>query len=119
MADTATQLIVWRGIMGAGAAFIMPATLSIVATVFPPSERPRAIAIWAGFAGAGGAIGLLSSGLLLKWFWWGSVFAINLPLVAIMLLAVVLLVPTSRDPESRPPDIERLLLRGYGWFLVV
>jgi len=61
LADSPEQLIVWRGLMGAGAAFIMPATLSIVATVFAPAERARAIAIWAGFAGAGGVIGLVSS----------------------------------------------------------
>lgn len=104
LAGTATQLIIWRGLMGVGAAFIMPATLSIIATVFGAAERPRAIAIWAGFAGAGGAIGLLSSGLLLRWFWWGSVFAVNLPLVAIMIAAVTLLVPTSRDPEATSLD---------------
>ena len=50
-----TQLIVARGIMGLGAAFIMPATLSIIMSVFPPSERSKAIAIWAGFAGGGAA----------------------------------------------------------------
>ncbi|MGI9624713.1 MAG: MFS transporter [Acidimicrobiales bacterium] len=104
MSSSPAELIVWRGLMGAGAAFIMPATLSIVASVFPPAERPRAIAIWAGFAGAGGVVGLLSSGLLLRSFWWGSIFAVNMPLVALMLIAVVLFVPTSRDPEATPLD---------------
>lgn len=104
LATGATQLIVWRGVMGAGAAFIMPATLSIVATVFDPRERPKAIAIWAGFAGAGGVVGLISSGLLLRAFWWGSVFAINIPLVVIMAIAVAGVVPTSRDPEATRLD---------------
>lgn len=104
LADSPIQLIVWRGLMGAGAAFIMPATLSIVATVFGPSERPKAIAIWAGFAGAGGVIGLVSSGLLLRSFWWGSVFAANLPIVAVMIAAVVAIVPTSRDDDATPLD---------------
>lgn len=104
LATDALQLIIWRGVMGAGAAFIMPATLSIVATVFNPRERPKAIAIWAGFAGAGGVVGLISSGLLLRSFWWGSVFAINIPLVLIMVIAVVLVVPTSRDPEATRLD---------------
>ncbi len=103
-AGSPTALIVWRAVMGAGAAMVMPATLSIVATVFAPAERSKAIAIWAGFAGAGGVIGLLSSGLLLRWFWWGSVFAANLPLVVAMLVLVVVLVPTSRDPEATPLD---------------
>jgi DHA2 family multidrug resistance protein-like MFS transporter len=104
LAGTSSQLIIWRGIMGAGAAFIMPATLSIVATVFGAIERPKAIAIWAGFAGAGGVIGLISSGLLLQSFWWGSVFAVNIPIVLLMLIAVVIVVPTSKDPESSPLD---------------
>lgn len=97
MATSAVELIVWRGVMGAGAALIMPATLSIVTTVFPPAERQRAVAIWAGFAGAGGVIGLLSSGLLLHTFWWGSVFAANLPIVVMLAVAVIVVVPTSRD----------------------
>ena len=52
--------------MGIGAAFVMPATLSIITTIFPPEERTRAIAVWAGFAGAGGAIGPIVSGALLE-----------------------------------------------------
>ena len=102
--DSASQLIAWRGLMGAGAALTMPATLSIVATVFGPAERSKAIAIWAGFAGAGGVVGLISSGLLLRAFWWGSVFAVNIPIVIVMIIAVVLIVPSSRDPEATPLD---------------
>ena len=104
LADTAPQLIVWRAVMGAGAAFIMPATLSIVSSVFGPEERAKAIAVWAGFAGAGGVVGLLSSGLLLERFWWGSVFAVNIPIALVLLAAVVWMVPTSRDPEATPFD---------------
>jgi len=97
-ASDANQLIATRALMGAGAAFVMPATLSILANVFPPAERPRAIAIWAGFAGAGGAIGPIVSGLLLDHFWWGSVFFVNVPVVIVALVAGAVLVPTSRDP---------------------
>ena len=60
------QLIATRAGMGVGAALIMPATLSILTDVFPPHERTRAIAIWAGFAGAGAAIGVVSGGILLE-----------------------------------------------------
>jgi EmrB/QacA subfamily drug resistance transporter len=90
--------------MGAGAAFVMPATLSILANVFPPRERARAIGIWAGVAGAGGAIGPVASGWLLEHFWWGSVFFINLPVVALALVAGRFLVPASRDPRKVPLD---------------
>jgi EmrB/QacA subfamily drug resistance transporter len=98
-ATTADQLIATRALMGAGAAFVMPATLSILANVFDPTERPKAIAIWAGFAGAGGAIGPIVSGFLLDHFWWGSVFLVNVPVVIVALVGGALLVPTSRDPN--------------------
>lgn len=96
--------------MGVGAALIMPATLSILTDVFPPHERTRAIAIWAGFAGAGGAIGVVSGGVLLEWFAWWSVFFINIPIVAVALIAGFRLVPSSRDPARNPLDPPGALL---------
>src|SRR5439155_10664187 len=104
ISDTAYQLIVCRAVMGLGGAFVMPATLSILTNVFPVHERARAIAIWAGVAGAGGAIGPITSGYLLAHFHWGSVFFINLPVVATALIAGKFLVPTSRDPKHVPLD---------------
>jgi EmrB/QacA subfamily drug resistance transporter len=97
-------LIAARGIMGIGGAFIMPSTLSIVTNVFPSRERAKAIALWAGIAGAGGAIGPLASGLLLAHFWWGSVFLVNLPIIAVALAAGWVLVPRSKDPTGSPLD---------------
>ncbi len=98
------QLIASRAVMGLGAALVMPATLSIIQSSFPPHERAKAVATWAGLAGAGGAIGPLLSGLMLKWFWWGSVFFINLPLVAALLYLCWRIVPTSKDPHGHPLD---------------
>jgi EmrB/QacA subfamily drug resistance transporter len=89
-------LITSRAIMGIGAALVMPATLSILAHVFPPDERRRAIAIWAGFAGIGAAIGSVMSGWLLQNFWWGSVFMINVGVVVVALIAGTFLVPSSK-----------------------
>ena len=104
MADSANQVIVTRGIMGVGAALVMPATLSILVTVFPPHERGRAIAVWAGLAGAGAAIGPIAGGWLLEHFWWGSVFLVNIPVIAVALVGGHYLVPTSRDPRKLPLD---------------
>ena len=101
---SAVRLIASRSLMGVGAALIMPATLSIITVVFPAHERAKAIAIWSGFAGAGGAIGLMGGGLLLEVFWWGSVFFVNVPIGVIALLATVAVVPTSRERERRPLD---------------
>lgn len=103
-ATSADQLIAFRALMGLGAAFVMPATLSILANVFPPQERARAIAIWAGFAGAAGAIGPVVSGLLLEHFRWNSVFFVNVPIVIVALLAGYLFVPTSSDPSHGKLD---------------
>jgi EmrB/QacA subfamily drug resistance transporter len=98
------HLIATRSLMGVGAAMIMPATLSIITNVFPPQERSKAIAIWAGFAGAGAAIGPVLSGFLLEHFWFGAVFLINVPIVALAMVSGALLVPTSRDPRQRRLD---------------
>jgi len=98
------QLIVCRAVMGAGAALIMPSTLSILINVFPPHERPKAIAIWASITGAAGALGPVASGLLLAHFWWGSVFLINVPLILIALAGGKYLVPKSRDPREARVD---------------
>lgn len=103
-ADTPTQLIGYRAIMGIGAAFIMPATLSTITVVFPPEERAKAIAVWAGFAGAGGAIGPVASGLLLEWYWWGSIFFISVPIVALTLAAIIAVVPNSAELERHSLD---------------
>jgi EmrB/QacA subfamily drug resistance transporter len=119
MATAAWHLIATRAVMGVGAAMIMPATLSIVANVFPPRERAKAIAIWAGFAGAGVSIGPPLSGFLLDHFWFGSVFLINVPIIAVALVAGAVLVPTSRDPQHRALDVVGSLLSMLGFSLLL
>jgi EmrB/QacA subfamily drug resistance transporter len=98
------QLILCRAVMGAAAALIMPSTLSILINVFPPDARPRAIAIWASFLGAAGAIGPTVSGWLLVHFWYGSVFLVNVPFIALALVSGWFLVPRSKDPEEARVD---------------
>src|SRR5947209_592439 len=102
---SAGQLTAFRALMGIGAALIMPSTLSILTNVFPPHERARAIAIWAGLAGAGAAVGPVAGGFLLEHFWWGSVFLVNVPLVIAALVGGRLLVPNSHDPNADPLDL--------------
>ena len=82
----------------------MPATLSILTNVFPPHERAKAIAIWAGLAGTGAAIGPVTSGFLLEHFWWGSVFLVNVPLVLGAIIGGRFLVPNSKDPHAERLD---------------
>lgn len=104
-ADGAAALIATRGIMGAGAALIMPATLSIIVSVFPPEERSKAISIWAGVAGLGGTLGQITSGAILSAWSWEWLFLAAVPVVAFVATATVRIVPTSRDPEQRPLDL--------------
>jgi EmrB/QacA subfamily drug resistance transporter len=100
MAGSAGALIASRGFMGIGGAFIMPATLSIITNVFPARERGKAIGLWAATAGVAVALGPLTGGFLLEHFYWGSVFLVNLPVVAVGLLAGVFLIPDSKDPSA-------------------
>ncbi|MHB8869100.1 MAG: MFS transporter [Thermoleophilia bacterium] len=103
-APTAGALIATRALMGIGGALIMPSTLSIITAMFPPKERGRAIAAWAATAGLGIVIGPVVGGWLLEHFWWGSVFLVNVPVVAVALLAGWPLVPESKDPHATPLD---------------
>src|ERR1044071_2208276 len=74
--DSPTPLIVVRGALGVAAALIMPVTLSVITTIFPPEERGKAVGTWVGVAAGGGVIGLLTSGILLHFFSWPSIFEI-------------------------------------------
>jgi EmrB/QacA subfamily drug resistance transporter len=114
LASSAELVIVGRAVQGGGAAFVMPATLSLITAVFPPHERQRAIAIWVGFAGAGGALGPIVSGALLERFWWGSAFLINIPVVALTAAAVAIFSPRSRDDSATPLDPRGALVSFIG-----
>jgi EmrB/QacA subfamily drug resistance transporter len=106
LVGTAGGLVAMRALTGVGAALIFPATLSIITNVFTdPGERQRAIAVWASTAGIGVALGPLTGGILLEHFYWGSIFLVNLPIVALCLLGVALAVPESRDPVHRRLDL--------------
>src|SRR3954466_10926288 len=108
LAGSAELLIATRALMGIGGAFIMPSTLSILTATFPAHERGKAIGIWAGCSGIGIAIGPVAGGWLLEGHGWGAIFLVNLPIVALALIAGRFLVPESRD-ESAP----RLDPRGF------
>jgi EmrB/QacA subfamily drug resistance transporter len=101
---TPAQLIGLRVLMGVGAAFIMPVTLSVITTIFPPEERGKAVGTWVGVAAGGGVLGLLTSGLLLEWFSWPSIFALNVVLASLALIGTIAIVPTTR--EARPPRLD-------------
>jgi EmrB/QacA subfamily drug resistance transporter len=112
--QTPGQLIAARAVMGIGGAAVMPVSLSIITHVFPPAERARAIAIWVGSIGLAIAIGPVTSGILLEYWWWGSIFLINVPIVAAGLVVIGLIVPESRDPAPGRPDPVGMSLSTLG-----
>jgi len=113
-------LIACRAVMGAGAAAMMPSSLSIINEVFrDPAERARAIGAWAGTSGIGIAIGPIVGGLLLSHFWWGSVFLVNVPFVILGLVGATVLVPDSRNPVVQRPDPGGATLSIVGLALVL
>ncbi|MGW1198583.1 MFS transporter [Streptomyces sp. NPDC002536] len=119
-AGTAEVLIGARALLGAGGAMIMPATLSILRQVFPDRrERALAIGIWSAVAAIGAAVGPLLGGFLLEHFWWGSVFLINLPLMAVSLPVGRWLLPESTGDRNGPWDVLGALMAACGLFGLV
>ncbi|MBS2537312.1 DHA2 family efflux MFS transporter permease subunit [Catenulispora sp. NF23] len=100
-ATSSGELIVWRAVLGVGAALLIPLSMSVLTVLFTPEERPRAMGIWATANMLGIPLGPILGGWLLDHYWWGSVFLINLPVVVIALLAVMWLVPES-SAETKP-----------------
>ncbi|MFE0137169.1 MFS transporter [Streptomyces sp. NPDC059037] len=113
------QLILFRAVMGLGAAFVMPATLAVLMNVFERDEQPKAIGIWAGGVGLAIAIGPITGGVLLDHFWWGSVFLVNVPIVILAIGLMIWLVPDSRDPKPGRIDLVGVGLSIVGLVLLV
>ncbi|MET9512990.1 MFS transporter [Streptomyces flavidovirens] len=119
-ADGPHVLIAARALLGVGGAMIMPATLSILRQVFPDrSERAVAIGIWTAVAAIGAATGPVLGGFLIQHFWWGSVFLINIPLMALILPAGRWLLPESRGSGQGPWDVLGALMAAAGVLGVV
>jgi len=99
MAQSGGALIAARAVTGVGGALIMPGTLSTITSVFPPEERARAVGIWAGFAGAGGTLGMLAAGWMLGPFSWPSIFVVTSVGAAVTFVATLAFVPSTRSEE--------------------
>ncbi|MGW4562047.1 MFS transporter [Streptomyces sp. NPDC004561] len=103
-ASGSTELVAWRMVMGLGAAMMMPGTLSTMTAVLPADQRARGVAVWAGCAAGGVALGLLASGALLEWFSWRSIFTAAAAAALVTAVVAVLFAPETREARPRGFD---------------
>ncbi|MFE9840115.1 MFS transporter [Streptomyces sp. NPDC005551] len=105
-ADSAETLIAARALLGIGGATLMPSTMAIIRTMFTdPGQRAKAIGLWSGVMTGGIALGSVMSGVLVEYFWWGSVFLVNLPAMVLLLVLGPVLLPESRNPDPGRFDL--------------
>ncbi|KIE28363.1 MFS transporter [Streptomyces sp. MUSC 125] len=119
-ATTPGVLILARALLGVAGATLMPATLALIRNLFhDPRERSLAVGVWGATASAGTAVGPIAGGFLLEHFWWGSVFLINLPVMAVLVLVGIRTLPESRNPNPGPWDLISVVLSLVGMIGVV
>ncbi|MEV6975085.1 MFS transporter [Kitasatospora sp. NPDC093806] len=114
LTDSPDTLIAARAAMGLAGALVMPMSMAVIPSLFPPAEQRRATAILAASLAVGTPLGPLIGGFLLQHYWWGAIFAINLPLVAIGITACTVLLPETRNPAAPRIDLPATLLGAGG-----
>ncbi|MGW0649752.1 DHA2 family efflux MFS transporter permease subunit [Streptomyces umbrinus] len=114
LAGDVTWVVVARAVMGVGGALVMPLALSVLPSLFPPTERTKAVGIISAASALGMPLGPIIGGWLLDHFWWGSVFLINVPMAAIGIAACLFLLPETRDPSSPKVDAVSTALTAAG-----
>ena len=103
---SAEMLIATRALLGIAGATLAPSTLSLIRNMFlDPHQRTFAIGIWVTSYSVGGAIGPLLGGVVLQYFWWGSVFLIGVPVMLLLLVVGPVLLPEFRDPKAGRLDL--------------
>jgi len=116
LSESIGQLIAFRAIQGAGAALMMPATLAIISSAFPPKQRGLAFGIWAGVSAMALAIGPLVGGLLTQHIDWSWIFFVNVPVGIIGIIVGAIVIPESRDPTTSSLDFPGVLVSGAALF---
>jgi DHA2 family multidrug resistance protein-like MFS transporter len=101
LSRSAEMLIAMRAVLGIAGATLAPSTLSLIRNMFhDPGQRTFAIGVWITSYSAGAAIGPLLGGILLQYFWWGSVFLIGVPVMVLLLVVGPVLLPEFRNPRA-------------------
>ena len=115
LSHTTGGLISARALMGLAAAFIFPATLAILTTIFTDhAERQKALGIWGATAGVAVAFGPITGGALVEHFWYGSIFLVNVPIVLVTLVAGQFLIPKLPLPVRHRFDVPGMLISTAG-----
>jgi MFS transporter, DHA2 family, multidrug resistance protein len=135
--QSAGMLIAARAVLGVAGATLAPSTLALISNMFlDPAQRAFAIGVWVTCFSAGAAVGPLAGGVLLQFFWWGSVFLLAVPVMALLLLLGPTLLPEFRDPGAGRLDLvsagmslaavltaiygfKRMTQSGLGWEPVI
>ncbi|MFC4564930.1 MFS transporter [Nocardiopsis mangrovi] len=119
-ADSPAVVIAVRALLGVGGAMVMPATLSMIRTVFSdPAERATALAVWAAVSSLGAAVGPIVGGLLLEYSSWHAGFLVNVPLMLAALVAGAVLLPDARDPNPGRWDVPAVVASIVGMTALV
>ena len=117
---SAEMLIATRALLGIAGATLAPSTLSLIRNMFlDPRQRTVAIGVWVTSYSVGGAIGPLLGGVLLQYFWWGSVFLIGVPVMVLLLVLGPVLLPEFKDPNAGPLDLLSAALSLAAVLLVI
>ena len=120
LSTSAEMLIATRALLGVAGATLAPSTLSLIRSMFTdPKQRTTAIGVWVSSYSIGGAIGPLLGGVLLQHFWWGSVFLVGVPVMALLLVVGPILLPEFRDAEAGRLDLISALLSLCGVLAVI
>jgi DHA2 family multidrug resistance protein-like MFS transporter len=100
------MLILSRALLGIAGATLAPSTLSLIFSMFQdPKQRAVAIGVWISAFSAGSAVGPILGGIMLEFFWWGSVFLLSLPVMGLLLVLGPIVLPEFRDPDAGRLDI--------------
>jgi len=109
--NSVETLIAMRALLGIAGATLAPSTMSLIRNMFHDEhERQFAVGVWIASFSLGGAIGPLVGGVLLQFFWWGSVFLVAVPVMMLLLLVAPTLLPEYRDVHARRPDLASVVL---------
>lgn len=120
VAESAEAVIAVRALLGVGGAMIMPSTLSMIRSMFTdPGERARALGVWSAVAALGAVVGPIVGGLLLEYFSWQSAFLVNVPCMALAVVAGLLLLPEARNPRPGRWDALATVLSIVGMAALV